>query len=228
VLRKGVSAKLLSHLKPLCVARRYCVEYDLAASTVATGVVCVKSMHPSAATVCSHRIELAAKPTAVMWHPKINGDFEDRFVVANDAFKLKEFNLDSKQCRRTSLAPRFGNPPIALVPVPPPPVVEAPVEAEAPAPLYADQQQQDQQHHDQQQQQAPETEVPQTEGVAEAKAGEAGPEEAAERPQSAGDDAAAEEPTKFPPVPEYFAFSTGNRVVGISSFPLTGDPSQVT
>jgi hypothetical protein len=54
------------------------VEYDLVASSLATGIVCVKSTTPNAATVCSHRIELAAKPTAVMWHPKLNGDFEDR------------------------------------------------------------------------------------------------------------------------------------------------------
>jgi hypothetical protein len=54
------------------------VEYDLVASSLATGIVCVKNATPNAATVCSHRIELAAKPTAVMWHPKLNGDFEDR------------------------------------------------------------------------------------------------------------------------------------------------------
>lgn len=37
--------------------------------------------------------------------------------MANDQFKLKEFNLDSKQCRRTTLAPRFGNPPTSLLPL---------------------------------------------------------------------------------------------------------------
>lgn len=85
---------------------RYCVEYDLLNSTLATGVMCVKSLSPAAvaaaaaaaanggngnsnnninnnhnATVCSHRIELSAKPTAVMWHPKLNGDFEDRYKM---------------------------------------------------------------------------------------------------------------------------------------------------
>lgn len=80
------------------------MEYDLLNSTLATGVMCVKSLSPNAVaaaaanagngnnnnnnnnnnsnhntTVCSHRIELSAKPTAVMWHPKLNGDFEDRY-----------------------------------------------------------------------------------------------------------------------------------------------------
>ncbi len=41
-----------------------------------------------------------------------------RFVVANDEFKFKEFNVDSKQCRKTTLAPRFGNPPVVLLPIP--------------------------------------------------------------------------------------------------------------
>jgi hypothetical protein len=84
-----------------------------------------------------------------------------RFVVSNDVFKLKEYNLDSKQCRRTSLAPRFGNPPTTMLLIPPPPSSAA---AEVAAP---------------------------------------------------------------PPAEENFVFSTGARVVGVSSFPLTGDPSQV-
>lgn len=58
------------------------MEYDLVNSTLATGILCVKSINPNANTVCSHRIELSAKPTAVMWHPKLNGDFEDRYCVA--------------------------------------------------------------------------------------------------------------------------------------------------
>lgn len=84
-----------------CFDIRYCVEYDLINSSLATGVMCVKSLTANAAaaaanaasaengntntnngstTVCSHRIELSAKPTAVMWHPKLNGDFEDRYI----------------------------------------------------------------------------------------------------------------------------------------------------
>lgn len=56
------------------------MEYDLVNSTLATGILCVKTANTNSSTVCSHRIELSAKPTAVMWHPKLNGDFEDRFV----------------------------------------------------------------------------------------------------------------------------------------------------
>ena len=53
-----------------------------------------------------------------MWHPKSAADPEDRFVMANNEFKLKEFNIQSKHCRKTTLAPRFGNPPVCLVQVP--------------------------------------------------------------------------------------------------------------
>jgi cilia- and flagella-associated protein 251 len=38
-----------------------------------------------------------------------------RFIVANDEFKFKEFNADSKQCRKTTLAPTFGGPPNKLL-----------------------------------------------------------------------------------------------------------------
>ena len=40
-----------------------------------------------------------------------------RFIVANDGFKLKEFNVDSKQCRKTTLAPTFGGPATMLCPL---------------------------------------------------------------------------------------------------------------
>lgn len=168
----------------------------------------MKSVSPGTTTVCSHRIELAAKPTALMWHPKIDGDFEDRFVVANDAFKLKEFNLDSKQCRRTSLAPMFGNPPVALLPIPSMRqdlgIAEAQTQPEA---LVG----------------ASESILQQGDGELEAKA-----PETVDEAQAVNDNEGTQEPTKpAAPVPEYFAFSTGSRVVGVSSFPLTGDPSQV-
>ena len=55
-------------------------------------------------------IEVEARPTAILWHPIINSnDTEDRFILANDEYKLKEFNADSKQCRKTTLAPVFSN-----------------------------------------------------------------------------------------------------------------------
>jgi cilia- and flagella-associated protein 251 len=38
--------------------------------------------------------------------------------VANDEFKFKEFNADSKQCRKTTLAPTFGGPPNKLLALP--------------------------------------------------------------------------------------------------------------
>jgi cilia- and flagella-associated protein 251 len=86
------------------------VEYNLAKSSVRTGVKISENG--------ALRIELTARPTAMVWHPHIGEDIEDRFIVANDEFKLKEFNADSKQCRRTSIAPTFGNPPNKLIALP--------------------------------------------------------------------------------------------------------------
>jgi hypothetical protein len=74
---------------------------------------------------------------------------------------------------------------------------------------------------------------PQTDGEPEAKAadGEAGavpmPVEVTEDGEPVEDGAHEKPPAPLAPVPEYFVFSTGARVVGVSSFPLTGDPSQV-
>eukprot|EP01036_Dinobryon_divergens_P027639 gene27639-36445_t len=56
-------------------------------------------------------------PTAVFWNPRTEEDVEDRFIVANDEFKLKEYNIDSKLCRKTTIAPRFGTPPATLLQV---------------------------------------------------------------------------------------------------------------
>lgn len=57
---------------------RYCVEYDLTSSSITNGVQCVKEMRADGSTVGSHRLELSAKPTSIMWHPKLDDDVEDR------------------------------------------------------------------------------------------------------------------------------------------------------
>jgi hypothetical protein len=63
------------------------------------------------------KIESVARPLALLWHPRREDDAEDKFIIATDEFKLKEYNVDSKQCRKTTLAPTFGGPPVALVPL---------------------------------------------------------------------------------------------------------------
>eukprot|EP00607_Mallomonas_marina_P010200 CAMPEP_0182421352 /NCGR_PEP_ID=MMETSP1167-20130531/6703_1 /TAXON_ID=2988 /ORGANISM="Mallomonas Sp, Strain CCMP3275" /LENGTH=874 /DNA_ID=CAMNT_0024598397 /DNA_START=395 /DNA_END=3022 /DNA_ORIENTATION=- len=88
---------------------RRCVEFNLQQCSIRQGVVTADM---------PVRIELTSHPTAILWHPHIGSDSEDRFVVANDEFKLKEFNADSKQCRRTTLAPTFGGPPNRLLLLP--------------------------------------------------------------------------------------------------------------
>jgi hypothetical protein len=41
-----------------------------------------------------------------------------RFVVMNTDFKMKEYNIDSKQCRKLTLAPRYGFPATQMLQVP--------------------------------------------------------------------------------------------------------------
>mmetsp|Transcript_5831 Transcript_5831/g.18388 ORF Transcript_5831/g.18388 Transcript_5831/m.18388 type:complete len:869 (+) Transcript_5831:135-2741(+) len=77
---------------------RTLVEYSLLASTVATGV--------SISGVFN--LEEAAVPTACLWHPATTEDFEDRMITANSELKLRQWNVDNKLCRRTSLGPMFG------------------------------------------------------------------------------------------------------------------------
>lgn len=90
---------------------RICVEYDLEGSSVTFGVICRQDSQ------LLQRIESTARPTAIMWQPQVEGDIEEKFIVANDEFKFKEFNADSKQCRKTTLAPMFGGPINRILPV---------------------------------------------------------------------------------------------------------------
>jgi hypothetical protein len=88
---------------------RRCVEFDLHASSVEAGILLAGD--PVV-------VELTAKPTALLWHPHLDNDVEDRFVYATDDFKFKNINADSKLCRKTTLAPTFGGPVSCTLPVP--------------------------------------------------------------------------------------------------------------
>jgi WD40 repeat protein/Ca2+-binding EF-hand superfamily protein len=96
---------------------RFCVEYNLENSSTDTGLQCQRQSAEGGGERVMCKIEATARPTALMWHPRIGDDVEDRFIVATDEFKFKEFNADSKQCRKTTLAPTFGNPPNRMVPI---------------------------------------------------------------------------------------------------------------
>ena len=89
---------------------RRVVEYDLAGSTVINGVQTIETI-PA-------QLDLNAHPTAVLWTPVASANHEDKFVVANDEFKLKEFNIESKQCRKTTIAPTYGGPANKMLPIP--------------------------------------------------------------------------------------------------------------
>lgn len=90
---------------------RRCIEFDLHSSSVEAGIVLAGD--PVV-------VELTAKPTALLWHPHLDHDVEDRFVYATDDYKFKNINADSKLCRKTTLAPTFGGPVAFVLPVPSP------------------------------------------------------------------------------------------------------------
>ncbi|KAH9123553.1 hypothetical protein AeMF1_005476 [Aphanomyces euteiches] len=85
------------------------VDYSLSRSSVMDGIVL---------NAPPHRIEQSATPTTCFWHPDMSGVHEDLIVVANDEYKLKQWNANNKTCRKTSLCPTYGGPLNRIVPVP--------------------------------------------------------------------------------------------------------------
>lgn len=95
---------------------RRCIEYNIHASSVENGILIVD---------VPVQVEVTAKPTALLWHPHIGGDVEDRFVYSTDDYKFKNVNADSKLCRKTTIAPTYGGPINKLIPIPGGPDTEA-------------------------------------------------------------------------------------------------------
>ena len=89
---------------------RKCVEYDLEMCTVINGICTIQDDR-------SLSLDLTARPSALIWSSVGTSNLEDKFMVANDEFKLKEYNLDSKQCRRTTLSPTYGGPVVTMLPL---------------------------------------------------------------------------------------------------------------
>jgi hypothetical protein len=101
---------------------RVVMEYDLENSSIEGGICCQYIEGADGEMKVRDRgdmqyVEVTARPTALMWHPKLNDDVEDKFIIVNDEFKFKEFNADSKQCRKITLAPTFASPPTTLLPI---------------------------------------------------------------------------------------------------------------
>ncbi|KAG3118723.1 Cilia- and flagella-associated protein [Phytophthora idaei] len=88
---------------------RTLAEYCLERSSILDGVVLKQALT---------RVELSAVPTACCWHPELRGVQEDLVIVANDEYKLKQWNTGNQTCRKTTLGPSYGGPINRLVPVP--------------------------------------------------------------------------------------------------------------
>ncbi|KAG7390472.1 hypothetical protein PHYPSEUDO_007698 [Phytophthora pseudosyringae] len=88
---------------------RTLAEYCLERSSILDGVVLKQ------APTC---VEQSAVPTACCWHPELRGVQEDLVIVANDEYKIKQWNTGNQTCRKTTLGPSYGGPINRLVPVP--------------------------------------------------------------------------------------------------------------
>ena len=76
-----------------------CREYNLLKSSSSAGIICTEK---------SSQVELYAKPTTCAWLPYVGENREDKFLITNDEYKFKEFNSETKQCRKTTMYPSFG------------------------------------------------------------------------------------------------------------------------
>ncbi|KAJ0392559.1 hypothetical protein P43SY_000538 [Pythium insidiosum] len=85
------------------------VEYCLTRSSIVDGIVLTQS---------PVKIEQSARPTACCWHPEMKSLHEDMLIIANDEYKLKQWNSHNKSCRKTTLGPSYGGPINRLVPLP--------------------------------------------------------------------------------------------------------------
>ena len=53
------------------------------------------------------KIEKESHPTACIWYPKVDTK-EDLLLTANDDYKMKIWNVSTKNSRRTCLGPTYG------------------------------------------------------------------------------------------------------------------------
>jgi Ca2+-binding EF-hand superfamily protein len=72
-------------------------EYDIYNSSQQSGLV-VQTMF---------KIEKEAHPSACIWYPKVDTK-EDLLLTANDDYKMKIWNVSTKNSRRTCLGPTYG------------------------------------------------------------------------------------------------------------------------
>lgn len=78
---------------------RKLVEYNVSDSSMANGLLC--RYDPV-------RVEQTGTPTACLWHPELSSLREDLLIIANDEFKMKQWNTSNRACRSTSLGPTYG------------------------------------------------------------------------------------------------------------------------
>jgi len=86
---------------------RRLVEYNVKASTEYTG------LQIASATV----VEQEARPTGCLWFPFGGKGDHQKVLTMNDEYKFKVWNMHSKGCRKTTLAPTYGGPICKMCPV---------------------------------------------------------------------------------------------------------------
>lgn len=94
--------------------RRIC-EYDCARSSVTEGLYCRGEGKQENRPL---RVELTARPCGLLWVPHEDESKENKFIIVSDHGKMKEYNADTKKCRKVSKCPIFGGVPSVLLVLP--------------------------------------------------------------------------------------------------------------
>jgi hypothetical protein len=174
---------------------RRIVEYDCDKSSSSDGVVCYGEGKLDNKPI---RIELTARPAAIMWLPPDNDIAENKFIVANDQFKFKEFNADTNKCRKVTMCPLQGGHPVILKPLRHPKLKSTRASGKATS----------------------ENEVLTLDDIEQVSEAQAEAEtETAESPPLESDVPSAQK--------AYYAYATQERMIGIACLPLTGNPDLV-
>ena len=175
------------------------VEYDCEKSTSSDGVICYGEGKLENRAI---RVELTAKPSAIMWPEPGDEVSENKFIIANDHYKFRELNADTNKCRKVTNTPLVGGYPSKLLILPLPRDLVAPDQLNSIIDTHSD------------------VTLEREEEIVEA------PEEGSPDPLAETIAEVAEELQTEMPL-RYYAYAAEERTIGVGCLPLTGNPNLV-
>lgn len=178
---------------------RRIVEYDCEKSTSSDGVICFGEGKLENRAI---RVELTAKPSAIMWPEPDDEVSENKFIIANDHYKFRELNADTNKCRKVTNTPLVGGYPSKLLIIPLPKDLTPPDELNSVTDFGSD------------------AALEHGEGAPDTPEGEAQESPLGTNPEEA-EHHESEAPLR------YYVYAAEDRTIGIGCLPLTGNPNLV-